>query len=112
VSDVAGSAALAENLREAHETYCHLVEGIPAVLYIDANLWADRIHEADRERVERAHRESLQDGRTFRVEYRRIAADIHDDTIQVPQAGRIAIEGQGDVRMHRTARSDASSNAG
>ena len=37
MSDVAGSAVFAESLREAHETYRHLVEGIPAVLYIDAN---------------------------------------------------------------------------
>lgn len=85
MSEVQGSAAFAESLREAHETYRHLVEGIPAVLYIDANdeastniftspqiegmlgfpvdrwrddanLWIERVHQEDRERVLRAHR--------------------------------------------------------
>ena len=121
MSDVAGSAAFAESLREAHETYRHLVEGIPAVLYIDANdeastniftspqveamlgfpverwrdanLWADRIHEADRERVGRAHRESLLNGKAFRVEYRLIAADgrevwVRDEAVLVSDAER------------------------
>lgn len=119
MSDLAGSAAFAEGLQEAHETYRHLVEGIPAVLYIDANdetptniytspqveamlgfpvdrwrdenLWAARIHEGDRERVERAHRESMQSGRPFHVEYRLIAADgrevwVRDEAVLVADA--------------------------
>ena len=85
-------------------TYRHLVEGIPAVLYVDANddrssnlytspqiepllgftveqwrddpaLWFDRIHEDDRERVLEEHRESLRTGDPFRTEYRLLAAD-------------------------------------
>jgi PAS domain S-box-containing protein len=85
-------------------TYRHLVEGIPAVLYVDANddrssnlytspqieqllgftveqwrddppLWVDRIHEDDRERVMEEHRESLRTGAPFRTEYRLLAAD-------------------------------------
>jgi PAS domain S-box-containing protein len=85
-------------------TYRHLVEGIPAVLYVDANddrssnlytspqiepllgftveqwrddpaLWVDRIHEDDRERVLQEHRESLRTGEPFRTEYRLLAAD-------------------------------------
>jgi PAS domain S-box-containing protein len=95
---------LADQLREAHETYRHLVEGIPAVLYVDANddhssniytspqiepllgftveqwrddpaLWVDRMHEDDRERVLGEHRESLATGDPFRTEYRLLAAD-------------------------------------
>jgi PAS domain S-box-containing protein len=85
-------------------TYRHLVEGIPAVLYVDADddrsstlytspqiepllgftveqwrddpaLWVDRIHEDDRERVLEEHRESLRTGDPFRTEYRLLAAD-------------------------------------
>ena len=85
-------------------TYRHLVEGIPAVLYVDANddrssnlytspqiepllgftveqwrddpaLWVDRIHEDDRVRVLEEHRESLRTGEPFRTEYRLLAAD-------------------------------------
>jgi PAS domain S-box-containing protein len=98
-------ASFGDTLREAHETYRHLVEGIPAVLYVDANderstniytspqveplfgftvergredpdLWLDHIHEGDRERVLCEHRESLRTGEPFRTEYRfRTAAD-------------------------------------
>jgi PAS domain S-box-containing protein len=104
VSEVPVPPGLAEQLREAHETYRHLVEGIPAVLYVDANddpssniytspqiepllgftveqwrddpaLWVDRMHEDDRERVLGEHRESLRTGDPFRTEYRLIAAD-------------------------------------
>jgi PAS domain S-box-containing protein len=104
VSEVPIPPGLAEQLREAHETYRHLVEGIPAVLYVDANddhssniytspqiepllgftveqwrddpaLWVDRMHEDDRERVLGEHRESLTTGDPFRTEYRLIAAD-------------------------------------
>jgi PAS domain S-box-containing protein len=85
-------------------TYRHLVEGIPAVLYVDAHddrssnlytspqieallgftveqwrddpaLWVDRIHEDDRERVLEEHRDSLRTGEPFRTEYRLLAAD-------------------------------------
>jgi PAS domain S-box-containing protein len=85
-------------------TYRHLVEGIPAVLYVDAHedrssnlytspqieallgftveqwrvepaLWVDRIHEDDRERVLEEQRESLRTGEPFRTEYRLLAAD-------------------------------------
>jgi PAS domain S-box-containing protein len=92
------------SLREAHETYRHLVEGIPAVLYIDAvddlstnvytspqiedilgftaddwrndpNLWIVRMHEDDRERVIAQHMESNRTGEPFSSEYRLIAAD-------------------------------------
>lgn len=85
-------------------TYRHLVEGIPAVLYVGANddrssnlytspqiepllgftaeqwrddpaLWVERIHEHDRERVLEEHRESRRTGDPFRTEYRLLAAD-------------------------------------
>ena len=97
-------AALRDTLREAHETYRHLVEGIPAVLYVDANderstniytspqvesllgftverwrddpdLWLDHVHEDDRERVVGRHLESLRTGEPFRIEYRFRTAD-------------------------------------
>ena len=104
MSEVPVPLELADQLREAHETYRHLVEGIPAVLYVDANddhssniytspqiepllgftveqwrddpaLWVDRMHEDDRERVLGEHRESLTTGDPFRTEYRLLAAD-------------------------------------
>lgn len=37
MSEVPLPSVFAEQLREAHETHRHLVEGIPAVLYVDAN---------------------------------------------------------------------------
>jgi PAS domain S-box-containing protein len=93
-----------QSLREAHETYRHLVEGIPAILYIDANddlstniytspqileilgftadewredpsMWLIRMHDDDRERVVREHQASNVSGFPFRSEYRIIAAD-------------------------------------
>ena len=93
-----------QSLREAHETYRHLVEGIPAILYIDANddlstniytspqilpllgftveewrddpnLWLVRMHEDDRERVVAEHQESNRTGEPFVSEYRLLAAD-------------------------------------
>lgn len=93
-----------QGLQEAQETFRHLVEGIPAILYIDAvddlstniytspqildlagftpeqwreepNLWLVRLHEDDRERVIATHRRSNEDGGPFRCEYRLIAAD-------------------------------------
>jgi len=93
-----------QSLREAHETYRHLVEGIPAILYIDANddlstniytspqileilgftadewredpsMWLIRMHDDDRERVVREHQASNVSGFPFRSEYRIIAAE-------------------------------------
>ena len=91
-------------LREAESTYRHLVEGIPAILYIDAvdelstnlytspqierilgfsvaewrddpSLWIARMHQDDRERVLAEHRISNATGSTFSTEYRVIARD-------------------------------------
>jgi PAS domain S-box-containing protein len=93
-----------ESLREAHETYRHLVEGIPAALYIDAvddlstnvytspqieeivgisadewredpSMWIVRLHADDRERVLAEHKESNRTGEPFRSEYRLIRSD-------------------------------------
>ena len=93
-----------QGLQEAQETYRHLVEGIPAILYIDAvddlssniytspqildilgfsaeqwreepNLWIARLHEDDRERVIASHRASNAEGGPFLCEYRLLAAD-------------------------------------
>jgi PAS domain S-box-containing protein len=104
VSEVPISPEFLKSLREAHETYKHLVEGIPAILYIDAvddlstnlytspqieamlgfsvqewqedpNLWIARLHEEDRERVVALHRASNQTGEPFRAEYRVYARD-------------------------------------
>jgi PAS domain S-box-containing protein len=87
-----------------HETFRHLFEGIPAVLYIDANdgrstniytspqvepllgftverwrddpdLWLDHVHEDDRQRVVLEHRESMRTGEPFCTEYRFRTAD-------------------------------------
>jgi PAS domain S-box-containing protein len=122
VSEVPLSPGLAESLREAHETYRHLVEGIPAVLYVDANderstniytspqiepllgfsverwreepdLWIDRMHEDDRERVLREHHESLRTGEPFQTEYRLLAADgtevwVRDEAVLVSDGNR------------------------
>lgn len=91
-------------LHEAHETYRHLVEGIPAILYIDAAddpttsmyvsprlesvlglsveewradpaLRLERMHDDDRERVLDEHRRSNRTGEPFRTEYRILAGD-------------------------------------
>jgi PAS domain S-box-containing protein len=117
VSEVPVPPGFADQLREAHETFRHLVEGIPAVLYVDANdevstniytspqvepllgftveqwrddpdLWIDRIHEEDRDRVLREHHDSLLTGEPFRTEYRLLAADgreiwIRDEAVLV-----------------------------
>jgi PAS domain S-box-containing protein len=98
------AAVFGDTLREAHETYRHLVEGIPAVLYVDANderstniytspqvepllgftverwsedpdLWLDHVHEDDRDRVVGEHNASLVTGEPFRTEYRFRTAD-------------------------------------
>jgi PAS domain S-box-containing protein len=95
---------LLHGLHEAHVTYRHLVEGIPAVLYIDAvddlstnvytspqietllgfsprewgedpDLWVSRMHEDDRERVLAQHQESNRTGEPFGAEYRMYARD-------------------------------------
>ena len=94
-------------LQEAEATYRHLVEGIPAILYIDAvddlstnlytspqietilgftaaewredpSLWLARMHRDDRERVVAEHRRSNQTGETFSSEYRVIARDARE----------------------------------
>ena len=104
MSEVRVRPGFADHLREAHESYRHLVEGIAAVLYVDANdegstniytspqvepllgftieqwrdepdLWADRVNEHDRDRVLREHRESRRTGGPFTSEYRLQAAD-------------------------------------
>jgi PAS domain S-box-containing protein len=104
VSTPSVSPEFLHGLQEAHETFRHLVEGIPAVLYIDAvddassaiytspqihellgftpeqwradpGLWLERLHEDDRERATGAHRDSNRTGEPFRCEYRLIAAD-------------------------------------
>jgi len=91
-------------LKEAEATYRYLVEGIPAILYIDAvddlssnlytspqmeailgftleewrgdpGLWVARLHEEDRERVMEENLRSNQRGEPFCCEYRLIAAD-------------------------------------
>ncbi len=106
-----------QGLQEAEESYRHLVEGIPAILYIDAvddlssniytspqildlvgftpeqwrdepNLWLERLHEDDRERVIATHRESNASGGPFHSEYRLVAADgrevwFRDDAVLV-----------------------------
>jgi PAS domain S-box-containing protein len=117
VNEVPVPPGLADQLREAHETFRHLVEGIPAVLYVDANddrstsiyaspqiesllgfsperwrdepdLWIDRLHEDDRDRVLREHHESLRTGEPFKIEYRLLAADgrqvwVRDEAVLV-----------------------------
>lgn len=104
MSEVPLSTAFLNGLRDAHVTYQHLVEGIPAILYIDAvddastnlytspqietllgfsarewaedpDLWISRMHEDDRERVLARHRESNRTGDTFAAEYRVRAKD-------------------------------------
>jgi PAS domain S-box-containing protein len=91
-------------LKEAEATYRYLVEGIPAILYIDAvddlssalymspqveailgftreewladpGMWLSRLHEDDRERAMVENRRSNETGEPFRCEYRLIAAD-------------------------------------
>jgi PAS domain S-box-containing protein len=104
VSAIPLSPEFMQSLREAHETYRHLVEGIPAILYIDANddlstniytspqifeilgftadewredpsMWLARMHDDDRERVVHEHKSSNTSGFPFRLEYRIFAAD-------------------------------------
>ncbi len=98
------SSQMPSEVRDAGETYRHLVEGIPAILYLDsadggsANLysspqvedllgyppsewrsspaaWLQRVHPDDRERVATAHRASIQTAAPFSAEYRFRAAD-------------------------------------
>ena len=104
MSTIPLSPEFMQSLREAHETYRHLVEGIPAILYIDANddlsttiytspqihdilgftadewredpsMWLARMHDDDRERVVHEHQASNVSGTPFRLEYRLFAAD-------------------------------------
>ncbi len=91
-------------LEEAEPTFRHLVEGIPAVVYIDdvdevstnlytspqvarivgyspeewkanPNLWFDNLHPDDRERVMEINRRGNETGEPFSAEYRMIAKD-------------------------------------
>jgi PAS domain S-box-containing protein len=104
VSQNPTSTEFLHGIHEAHVTYRHLVEGIPAVLYIDAvdeastnlytspqvetllgfsprewaqdpDLWVARMHEDDRERVLAHHRESNRTREAFGAEYRMLARD-------------------------------------
>jgi len=104
VNTIPLSPEFMRGLREAEATYRYLVEGIPAILYIDAvddlsstlytspqlkeilgftpeewredpGLWLARVHEDDRERVSAEVRRTNQLGEPFRAEYRMIAAD-------------------------------------
>jgi len=107
VSNASVSPEFLQGLQEAQETFRHLVEGIPAILYIDAvddlssniytspqiteilgfspdewrddpGFWVARLHEDDRERAVRESLESNRTGEPFRCEYRIIAADGHE----------------------------------
>ena len=117
MSTIPLSPEFMQSLQEAHETYRHLVEGIPAILYIDANddlstniytspqiqtilgfsakewledpnMWLARMHEDDRQRVVREHKASNQTGEAFHEDYRLFAADerevwIRDEAVLV-----------------------------
>jgi len=128
VTDISTTAAFADTLREAHETYRHLVEGIPAVLYVDANdersttiytspqveallgftverwrddpdLWVDHVHEDDRERVLAEHRESLRTGEPFSTEYRFRTAD--DRVVWLRDEANLVRDEDGDAMFWR-----------
>ncbi len=104
MSTIPVSPEFLQSLREAEETFRHLVEGIPAILYIDANddlstniytspqikdilgfsseewradpaFWLARLHDDDRERAIAEHREANLTGGPYPSEYRIIAAD-------------------------------------
>jgi PAS domain S-box-containing protein len=104
VSAIPISPEFLRGLREGEATYRHLVEGAPAILYIDAvddistnlytspqieqmlgysvdewrddpELWISRMHDDDRERVLSEHRESNRTGRPFHAEYRLFSRD-------------------------------------
>jgi PAS domain S-box-containing protein len=104
VNDVPVSSEFLLGLREAEETYRELVEGVPAILYVDAiddlssnlytspqierilgftgdqwredpGFWMARLHEGDRERVMGENRRTNETGEPFHAEYRIIAAD-------------------------------------
>jgi PAS domain S-box-containing protein len=104
VSAIPLSPEFLRGLKEADATYRHLVEGAPAILYIDAvddlstnlytspqieqmlgytvrewredpELWITRLHDDDRKRVLADHHESNRTGRPFRAEYRLFGKD-------------------------------------
>jgi PAS domain S-box-containing protein len=104
VNTIPLSPEFLRGLQEAEATYRHLVEGAPAILYIDAvdepstnlytspqieemlgysveewrddpELWIVRMHDDDRARVLAEHRESNRTGRPFHAEYRLFARD-------------------------------------
>jgi PAS domain S-box-containing protein len=104
VSTIPLSPEFMRGLQEVEATYRHLVEGAPAILYIDAvddvstnlytspqiermlgysvdewqrdpELWISSMHPEDRERVLAEHRESNRTGRPYHAEYRIFASD-------------------------------------
>jgi PAS domain S-box-containing protein len=104
VSTIPLSPEFMRGLREAEATYRHLVEGAPAILYIDAvddvstnlytspqiehmlgysvaewqrdaELWIWAMHPEDRDRVLAEHRESNRTGKPYHAEYRLFARD-------------------------------------
>ncbi len=104
MNDVPVPSEFLLGLHEAEETYRELVEGVPAILYVDAiddlssnlytspqierilgftsdqwredpGFWMARMHEVDRERVMSESRRTNATGEPFRAEYRMIAAD-------------------------------------
>ena len=135
MSEVPLSPGFVQGLREAHETYRHLVEGIPAVLYIDAvddvstnlytspqieslfgftvdewredpNLWIARLHEDDRDRVIREHQEANRTGEPFDTEYRVYARD--QSVVWVRDEAILVRDDRGDPAYWRGIMSDIS----
>jgi two-component system, NarL family, sensor histidine kinase UhpB len=104
MSTIPLSPEFLRGVQEVEATYRHLVEGTPAILYIDAvdepstnlytspqieemlgysvdewrrdaELWIARMHDDDRDRVLAEHRESNRTGDPFHAEYRLFARD-------------------------------------
>ncbi|MGZ4151232.1 MAG: sensor histidine kinase [Actinomycetota bacterium] len=104
MSTIPLSPEFLRGVQEVEATYRHLVEGTPAILYIDAvdepstnlytspqieemlgysvdewrrdaELWIARLHDDDRDRVLAEHRESNRTGHPFHAEYRLFARD-------------------------------------
>ncbi|MBI2237513.1 MAG: PAS domain-containing protein [Actinobacteria bacterium] len=104
MSQIPPSPEFMRGLHEAEATYRLLVEGIPAILYIDANddlstnlytspqieqilgftteewrrdpgFWLARLHDDDRERALQENRRANETGGPYRSEYRLIARD-------------------------------------
>jgi PAS domain S-box-containing protein len=104
MSTIPLSPEFLRGVQEVEATYRHLVEGTPAILYIDAvdepstnlytspqieemlgysveewrrdaELWIARMHDDDRDRVLAEHRESNRTGHAFHAEYRLFARE-------------------------------------